>query len=97
MTLMKLMGTEVVVKFAELASMVSLAPAAVFVAWGFITVPMKPERWFEGLSSADSEQNSSSWSSSGAGANSNHIHWELLISWMLWLNSGMKMPSHSIG
>ena len=34
-TLMKLCGPDVVVKFATLASIVSLAPAFVFVVWGF--------------------------------------------------------------
>jgi amino acid transporter len=88
-TCMKLMGPEVVVKFAELASFVSLAPAAVFVLWGFATVPLKPERWVRwdtGVSGSDAGD--ALGSSSGSWGDVKEIEWTLLISWMLWLNSG---------
>ena len=88
-TCMKLMGSGVVVKFATLASMVSLAPAAVFVGWGFITVPLKPERWFAWTGPAHpGAGGSSSWDDSGSWLDTSTVKWELLISWMLWLNSG---------
>eukprot|EP01051_Picozoa_sp_SAG22_P016234 SAG22_NODE_2256_length_2780_cov_20.080194_3_plen_434_part_01 len=88
-TCMKLMGSGVVVQFATLASVVSLAPAAVFVAWGFVTVPLKPERWVVWMG-ADSGGGggSSSMDGSGSWLDTSKVHWELLISWMLWLNSG---------
>ena len=46
-TIMKLMGPDMVIKFAELCSMISLVPAFIFLVWGFIAVPVKPERWFQ--------------------------------------------------
>jgi amino acid transporter len=44
-TILKLMGPDMVVKFAELCSYISLIPAFVFLIWGFAAVPIKPDRW----------------------------------------------------
>lgn len=88
-TCMKLMGQDVVVKFATLASIVSLAPAFIFCGWGFATVELKPERWFRwttGVSGSDAGD--AIGSSSGSWGDVKEIEWTLLISWMLWLNSG---------
>ena len=85
-TLMKLCGPDVVVKFATLASIVSLAPAFVFVVWGFATVPLKPERWVR--MDSGHEGSAAIGSSSGSWGEVESTQWELLFSWMLWLNSG---------
>ena len=88
-TCMKLMGPQVVVAFAEVASFVSLAPAAVFVAWGLVTVKLQPERWVRwDTSEAGSAASLVEESSSGSSGDVVEIQWTLLISWMLWLNSG---------
>lgn len=89
-TCMKLMGPEVVVAFAEVASFVSLAPAAVFVGWGLVTVKLQPERWVRWDTGGEtgSAAGLAEESSSGSLGDVGEIQWTLLISWMLWLNSG---------
>ena len=42
-TIMKLCGQELVIRFAELCSYISLIPAFVFLVWGFAAVPVMPE------------------------------------------------------
>ena len=81
-------------RFATFASVVSLAPAVVFVAWGFATVELKPDRWLRwdtGLSG--SETGEMVGSGSGQFGDVSEIQWTLLISWMLWLNSGGRYPA----
>ena len=88
-TCMKLMGSGVVVKFAEVASFVSLAPVATFVVCGLATVQMKPERWVRWETGESGPvAGLAVGSSSGSWGDVSEIQYTLLISWMLWLQSG---------
>ena len=52
---------------------------------GLFTVSLKPDTWMKWewpAAGSDSGSDSGSWS------DNKPIQWELLISWMLWLNSG---------
>jgi amino acid transporter len=79
-TLMKLCGSGVVVKFAAIGTVASLVPAAIMVVVGSITIPMRPERWlrFTNVSAAVPQSAVDEFST----------QWTLLISWCIWLSSG---------
>lgn len=91
-TLLKLLGNDVLLKFIEVATVVSLGPIVVFLVWGAATVRMRPERWaqweFPDLGSSLSDAADGSIGSAGGGPAAGDIQWKLLISWVIWLNSG---------
>eukprot|EP01048_Picozoa_sp_COSAG05_P016739 COSAG05_NODE_2195_length_3413_cov_24.923959_3_plen_426_part_00 len=45
-TCVKLLGSDIVSKFSTLATLVSLVPVVVLLAWSIFTVRMRPARWF---------------------------------------------------
>lgn len=53
-----------------------------------LQVKLKPERWFTTTSMGTGDASSSMSSGSGDGDMMAETQWSLLISWMLWLNSG---------
>jgi hypothetical protein len=81
-TLMKLCGNSVVVKFVALSSVVSLVPVMLYVVTAAVAVPQQPERWIRFTAPADGS------GSGSASIESPQTQWKLLISWVIWLNSG---------
>ena len=89
-TLFKLLGNDALVKFIEVATVISLAPICLLLVWGFATVrPLHVERWFsfsdepvQLASSGGGGSGSSDWIQPG------ETQWKLLVSWTIWLNSG---------
>eukprot|EP01043_Picozoa_sp_COSAG02_P074617 COSAG02_NODE_15017_length_1213_cov_1.219031_1_plen_258_part_01 len=89
-TLFKLLGNRALVKFIEVATVVSLAPILLMLVWGFATVqPLQVDRWllFSSVQPASSFSGDSSSSGSGDGGTIFISQWKLLISWTIWLNS----------
>ena len=140
-TCLKLMGNDILVKFAMTSGVVSLSPAFVFIGWGLVSphIHLDPAAWWrtdwvwnsthsvhdhsgssdagvwtEPASLATSLATGLDWTAAAVGGESlvtdagSHgggtgtaaagaddcthpgcpIQWELLISWMLWINSG---------
>ena len=90
-TLFKLLGNDALVKFIEIATVVSLGPIIVLLLWGFATVrPLQIERWFrfsnEHLEIASSlsggSDSGSGGSEPGGGGVGLITQWKLLISWV---------------
>lgn len=91
-TLFKLLGNRALVKFIEVATVISLAPIVLLMVWGFATVrPLNADRWLRFSSVQPASSFSGEFSSSGSGdggTESIATQWKLLISWTIWLNSG---------